>query len=181
MATTGPPQPPPGSSSVSAPQPPHPPPHSEITWDGDKMSASLLFPLHSPISHPSPSLSHTPSFPLFRFNIYILDYCKKRGYHKTANQLVTEADIPPESKPPINAQQGLLFECVSSSLPILVSTALPLPPADGGVSSGCYFKPKTAAMVLRMQCCIIRSVTSIPISHVVLKIGPPASDPEITR
>lgn len=44
------------------------------------------------------------------FNIYILDYCKKRGYHKTASQLVTEADIPPESKPPINAQQGLLFE-----------------------------------------------------------------------
>jgi len=50
-----------------------------------------------------------------RFNIYILDYCKKRGYLKTANQLVTEADISPESKPPINAQQGLLFESVSLS------------------------------------------------------------------
>ncbi|KAI9507670.1 hypothetical protein F5148DRAFT_999071 [Russula earlei] len=82
MATSGPPQPPPPSSSVSAPQPPPPPANpDQITWDGDKM-----------------------------FNIYILDYCKKRGYHKTANQLVTEADIPPESKPPINAQQGLLFE-----------------------------------------------------------------------
>ncbi|KAH9066844.1 hypothetical protein EDB87DRAFT_1588558 [Lactarius vividus] len=82
MATVGPSQPPPGSSSAPAPQPPPGPPSSDqITWEGDKM-----------------------------FNIYILDYCKKRGYHKTATQLVSEADIPPESKPPINAQQGLLFE-----------------------------------------------------------------------
>ncbi|KAH9971663.1 hypothetical protein BGW80DRAFT_429398 [Lactifluus volemus] len=82
MATVGPPQPPPGSSSASGSQPPSMPPNSDqITWEGDKM-----------------------------FNIYILDYCKKRGYHKTASQLVAEAEILPESKPPINAQQGLLFE-----------------------------------------------------------------------
>ncbi|KAH9039341.1 hypothetical protein EDB85DRAFT_1930067 [Lactarius pseudohatsudake] len=82
MTTVGPSQPPPGSSSAPLPQPPPGPPSSDqITWEGDKM-----------------------------FNIYILDYCKKRGYHKTATQLVSEADIPPESKPPINAQQGLLFE-----------------------------------------------------------------------
>ena len=72
-------------------------------------------PVHAvpppPLSRISPSAC-TPS----RFNIYILDYCKKRGYHKTASQLVNEADIPPESKPPINAQQGLLFESVSFSL-----------------------------------------------------------------
>ena len=55
-------------------------------------------------------LSLTPPSP--RFNIYILDYCKKRGYRKTANELVIEADISPDSKPPINAQQGLLFEFV---------------------------------------------------------------------
>ena len=55
-------------------------------------------------------LSLTPPSP--RFNIYILDYCKKRGYRKTANELVSEADISPDSKPPINAQQGLLFEFV---------------------------------------------------------------------
>lgn len=58
----------------------------------------------------SPHLSLTSPSP--RFNIYILDYCKKRGYRKTANELVIEADISPDSKPPINAQQGLLFEFV---------------------------------------------------------------------
>ena len=47
-----------------------------------------------------------------RFNIYILDYCKKRGYRKTATELVGEADISLDAKPPINAQQGLLFEFV---------------------------------------------------------------------
>ncbi|KAF8475290.1 hypothetical protein DFH94DRAFT_118906 [Russula ochroleuca] len=82
MAAPGPPQSMSHSSSASAPQQPPMPTHSDqITWDGDKM-----------------------------FNIYILDYCKKRGYRKTANELVIEADISPDSKPPINAQQGLLFE-----------------------------------------------------------------------
>src|SRR6267142_5927768 len=82
------------------PKSPHPHPH----------------PHHSPppLSRISPRAC-SPS----RFNIYILDYCKKRGYHKTASQLVNEADIPPESKPPINAQQGLLFESVS--LPLSLS------------------------------------------------------------
>lgn len=47
-----------------------------------------------------------------RFNIYIYDYCNKRGFHKTANALLSEADIPEESQPPINAKQGLLFEYV---------------------------------------------------------------------
>lgn len=124
MTTSGPNQPPLGSSSVSAPQLPqsNPPNTDQITWDGDKMYASFLF-----LSPPDPYLPPRPPrhFPFFispraftlpRFNIYILDYCKKRGYHKTASQLVTEADIPPESKPPINAQQGLLFEFVFSLL-----------------------------------------------------------------
>lgn len=44
------------------------------------------------------------------FNIYIYDYCFKRGYKKTARELLQEADIPHDSKPPINARQGLLFE-----------------------------------------------------------------------
>ncbi|KAF8273142.1 hypothetical protein EI94DRAFT_1564606, partial [Lactarius quietus] len=122
MAAVGPSQQPPGSSAPPAPQPPPGPPSSEqITWEGDKM-----------------------------FNIYILDYCKKRGYHKTATQLVTEADIPPESKPPINAQQGLLFESAPSLFSFLV------PPSDslltgGGVSSGFSFKRKTVAQVPKMQ------------------------------
>ena len=46
-----------------------------------------------------------------RFNIYIHDYCVKRGFRKTAQELMNEASIPPaQSSPPINARQGLLFE-----------------------------------------------------------------------
>ncbi|GLB41577.1 hypothetical protein LshimejAT787_1001770 [Lyophyllum shimeji] len=44
------------------------------------------------------------------FNIYIYDYCFKRGFRKTARELMAEADIAPDSTPPINARQGLLFE-----------------------------------------------------------------------
>lgn len=44
------------------------------------------------------------------FNIYIYDYCYKRGFRKTAQELLLEADIPSDSTPPINARQGLLFE-----------------------------------------------------------------------
>ncbi|KAI0685605.1 hypothetical protein BC835DRAFT_1421096 [Cytidiella melzeri] len=57
------------------------PPPTPTSWDGDRM-----------------------------FNIYIHDYCIKRGYVKTASELVEEAEIPAESTPPINAKQGLLFE-----------------------------------------------------------------------
>ena len=45
-----------------------------------------------------------------RFNIYILDYCLKRGYEHTARKLREEAHLPEEEKPPIDAKQGLLFE-----------------------------------------------------------------------
>ncbi|CAA7265186.1 unnamed protein product [Cyclocybe aegerita] len=44
------------------------------------------------------------------FNIYIYDYCFKRGFRKTARELMSEADLQPDSTPPINARQGLLFE-----------------------------------------------------------------------
>ena len=47
-----------------------------------------------------------------RFNIYIHDCCVKRGFVKTAKELVDEAQIPASSQPPINAKQGLLFEFV---------------------------------------------------------------------
>ncbi|TFK21776.1 hypothetical protein FA15DRAFT_681963 [Coprinopsis marcescibilis] len=74
--------PPPGSIP---PQPPPPQndssPPTSLSWEGEKM-----------------------------FNIYIYDYCFKRGYRKTARELMQEADIPPDSQPPINARQGLLFE-----------------------------------------------------------------------
>ncbi|KAI1786017.1 hypothetical protein LXA43DRAFT_82822 [Ganoderma leucocontextum] len=44
------------------------------------------------------------------FNIYIHDYCIKRGFRKTAHELQVEASIPLTATPPINAKQGLLFE-----------------------------------------------------------------------
>ncbi|KAH6915746.1 hypothetical protein BKA70DRAFT_469207 [Coprinopsis sp. MPI-PUGE-AT-0042] len=44
------------------------------------------------------------------FNIYIYDYCFKRGFRKTARELLAEAEIPADSTPPINARQGLLYE-----------------------------------------------------------------------
>lgn len=50
------------------------------------------------------------SLPAPRFNIYIHDYCMKRGYERTANTLREEASIQEEPQPPINAKQGLLFE-----------------------------------------------------------------------
>ena len=45
-----------------------------------------------------------------RFNIYVYDYCNKRGYRKTARELLHEARLPEDSRPPIDAKQGLLFE-----------------------------------------------------------------------
>lgn len=46
-----------------------------------------------------------------RFNVYIFDYCTKRGYNKTARTLQEEAGLSAESRrPPIDAKQGLLYE-----------------------------------------------------------------------
>ncbi|KAI6001089.1 hypothetical protein F5J12DRAFT_250392 [Pisolithus orientalis] len=68
--------------SMSAP-PPHADQHPSppSEWEGDKM-----------------------------FNIYIYDYCNKRGFRETAKKLLVEADLTPDSTPPIDAKQGLLFE-----------------------------------------------------------------------
>ena len=128
------------------------------------MYASLLphLSLAPPLPPSLPLFPNTSHPPILRFNIYILDYCKKRGYHKTATQLVTEADIPPESKPPINAQQGLLFESASFLFLPPTSISLLVPPsnslfAGGGAFSGFSFKPKTVAQVLRMQSSTPRS------------------------
>ncbi|KAG8221130.1 hypothetical protein J3R82DRAFT_2662 [Butyriboletus roseoflavus] len=58
-----------------------------------------------------PQASSDPSWEGDRmFNIYIYDYCNKRGFRKTARELLAEAEIPADSAPPINAKQGLLFE-----------------------------------------------------------------------
>ena len=69
------------------------------------MSVLLYLPLVSPF------------YPYPRFNIYIYDYCNKRGFRKTARELLQEAEIPADSAPPINAKQGLLFESVSLLFP----------------------------------------------------------------
>lgn len=93
-----PPQQPQGQSEIST-----------LSWEGDKMCVLL------------PSLLLAMNNLDNRFNIYIYDYCFKRGYRKTARELLAEAEIPPDSIPPINARQGLLFECVlfSASSPII--------------------------------------------------------------
>ncbi|KAH8110800.1 hypothetical protein DFH11DRAFT_1730012 [Phellopilus nigrolimitatus] len=44
------------------------------------------------------------------FNIYIWDYCTKRGYTNTARELAEEAKLQPNPRPPIDAKQGLLYE-----------------------------------------------------------------------
>ncbi|EJD08563.1 MFS general substrate transporter [Fomitiporia mediterranea MF3/22] len=44
------------------------------------------------------------------FNIYIWDYCVKRGYSNTARELAEEAKLNPNPRPPIDAKQGLLYE-----------------------------------------------------------------------
>ena len=73
-----------------------------------------------------------------RFNIYIYDYCFKRGFRKTARELLSEAEIAPDATPPIDARQGLLFELVSTlSLVFFWLTLLSL---GGGVFFGCFFK-----------------------------------------
>ncbi|KAG9313234.1 hypothetical protein JVU11DRAFT_6696 [Chiua virens] len=86
-------------------------PSSDPSWEGDRM-----------------------------FNIYIYDYCNKRGFRKTARELLAEADIPADSAPPINAKQGLLFEYVPSHFPPF---PLSISPQDGGASFGFLFTAKS--------------------------------------
>jgi hypothetical protein len=107
---------------------------------------------HQPSPPPFP---HTPHPPVLRFNIYLLDYCKKRGYHKTATQLVIEAHMPPGTKPPIDTRHGLFFELASSLLLLLLLSRFSFPfnslLTGGGPSSGSTSKPVTLAMVLKTQ------------------------------
>lgn len=91
--------PPPTTNGPANPDTGAQPSPTDLNWDGDRMyvvNALALIAAH-PLRLP-------------RFNIYIIDYCQKRGFSKTAQQLADEADIPVDSQPPINAKQGLLFE-----------------------------------------------------------------------
>ncbi|KDR80860.1 hypothetical protein GALMADRAFT_60686, partial [Galerina marginata CBS 339.88] len=78
------PPPPPGPLLNTPMQTDTPGINTPLSWEGDKM-----------------------------FNIYIYDYCFKRGFRKTARELLSEAEITTEPTPPINARQGLLFECAA--------------------------------------------------------------------
>ena len=73
-----------------------------LSWEGDKM-----YVLKMPLSD-----TYLTRMPCKRFNIYIYDYCFKRGFRKTARELLLEAEIAPDATPPIDARQGLLFESV---------------------------------------------------------------------
>ena len=45
-----------------------------------------------------------------RFNIYIHEYCLVHGFTRSALELMSEAKLNPHAQPPINANEGLLFE-----------------------------------------------------------------------
>ena len=45
-----------------------------------------------------------------RLDLYIADYLAKRGYHQAAQQVIHEAGLGKDSKVPIDAPQGLLYE-----------------------------------------------------------------------
>ncbi|GJJ11532.1 hypothetical protein Clacol_005766 [Clathrus columnatus] len=83
MAQVQPSPPNPSHPNINGQPGPSPPNHSQppISWEGDQM-----------------------------FNVYIHDYFIKRGFHRTAKELVIEADIGSDAYPPINARQGFLFE-----------------------------------------------------------------------
>ena len=88
-----------GTASAPSPASSHATP---LVWEHDKMWAGRVA-----CAAVSPGLSASPR----RLNVYILDYFQKRGFAKSARELVEEAEI--ERKPPIDARQGLLYECVS--------------------------------------------------------------------
>lgn len=90
-----------------------------------------------------------------RFNIYILDYCRKRGYEKTAAELAHEADIPSDSQPPINAKQSLLFEYADQVFHLYPLT---LDPVDGGAYSGFSLRLRAVAKAQKMRFCILKYV-----------------------
>jgi LisH len=90
---------PPGPAQAPPPQNEIPGALNTISWEGDKMYVLNPYSVHIYLT-------------LTRFNIYIYDYCSKRGFRKTARELLQEAEIAPDATPPIDARQGLLFESV---------------------------------------------------------------------
>lgn len=126
---------------------------SSHMWDGEEMCVhiSLL------------SIVSSPQRPSQRFNVYIYDYCTKRGYNKTARCLEEEACIPQDNRrPPIDAKQGLLYEQVPPflilfiyHLIILMSFFLLLH-ADGGRYFGCCSQQRRTVEVLMMLSFISR-------------------------
>ena len=71
------------------------------------LSKSAASSLHFLLTFVADTLRHTHSF---RFNIYIWDYCVKRGYNNTARELIAEAKLESNPARPIDAKKGLLYE-----------------------------------------------------------------------
>lgn len=112
-----------------------------LSWEGDKMYVlTLLFN----------DTYLTRIFLLKRFNIYIYDYCFKRGFRKTARELLLEAEIAPDATPPIDARQGLLFESVFPYLRPFFSFADAC--LGGGASFGCFSKRNREADPRMLWC-----------------------------
>jgi hypothetical protein len=120
-------------------------PHPQHLSHGKATRCSLAL---CPVTTFLPRLSNF--FRSCRFNIYIYDYCSKRGFRKTAKELLMEADLPPESTPPINARQGLLFEYVRS-LSAGGIALMEIAIVDGGQSFGCYSRQRRMARVQKMR------------------------------
>ena len=99
------------------PTPPVPDPN--LQWDGDRMF--VVFQCSCGTAFFVCCLTRSGCVCVWddRFNIYIYDYCKKRGFDKTCEALEDEAGVPPLSEPPINAKQGLLFEYVGGLLALV--------------------------------------------------------------
>ncbi|KIM44375.1 hypothetical protein M413DRAFT_351741, partial [Hebeloma cylindrosporum] len=102
-------------SFFNQPSSPHPFTDSTIIPVLTTASPMAAAPPSGP-SNPSPMQTDSQDIPQLSwegdkmFNIYIHDYCTKRGFANTARELMHEAEISSDATPPINARQGLLFE-----------------------------------------------------------------------
>lgn len=47
-----------------------------------------------------------------KLDVYVWDYCKRRGYHSAAKALTSDAGLPDVPETPLKTPQGFLFEYV---------------------------------------------------------------------
>lgn len=87
---------------------------NNTTWEGDFMCVQKhQWVLSCPHQNIQDLRAPCASFvSVFRLHIYMRDYLQKRGFVKTAQSLMMEAEITDDAGPPIKSDQGLLFESV---------------------------------------------------------------------